>query len=421
MRRPITTSLLTCLLLFASLEGMSYLALYVLSTFGISYAPLSASLSDEQRTRLRLRLDEYRTAGTFGSHHPTLGWTVPKANTTQDFTSNSQGIRAKREYTLEPAPDILRISAFGDSFTFGSEVLDRDTWEEQLGRSDPRLEVLNFAVPAYGLDQAYLRYHTEGARFGSDIVVIGFMSENIRRNVNVFRPFYHRLYWSHLFTKPRFVVREAELVLLPNPLSTVSSYERLLTHDREVLAEIGHDDYFYRTHYHPSPFDWLRSVRLARMAWHAASTRWDGIFRADGMYNVHSEAFALTVKIFDAFYREALTHQSLPVILIYPDLGDLDRYHRQAPRRYEPLLDVFKAKGYRHIDVLDAFIQYDRRVKTEDLTVGTWGHLSPLGNKIVADALLKSLQEERRFTRPQIREQARRELTRIQQVMQARS
>jgi hypothetical protein len=247
------------------------------------------------------------------------------------------------------------------------------------------------------------------------------MSENIRRNVNVFRPFYKGLYWSHLFTKPRFVLREGELVLLPNPLSTVSSYERLLTHDHEVLAEIGRDDYFYRTHYHPGPFDQLHSVRLATMAWHTARNRWDGIFRADGMYNVHSEAFELTVKIFDAFYRDALTHQSLPVILIYPDLGDLDRYHRQAPRRYEPLLDIFKAKGYRHIDLLDAFIQYDPQVKTEDLTVGTWGHLSPLGNKIVADSLLQYLQQEGLLTRTQSRDQAGQELKRMQRSLPDRS
>jgi hypothetical protein len=119
MRRPITTSILTCLLLIVSLEGASYLALSVLPTFGISYSPLNASLSEEQRARLRLRLGEHQQSGTFGSYHPTLGWTVPKANRTQDFTSNSQGIRGETEYTLEPAPDVLRISAFGDSFTFG--------------------------------------------------------------------------------------------------------------------------------------------------------------------------------------------------------------------------------------------------------------------------------------------------------------
>ena len=421
MRRPITTLLLTSLLLFVSLEGTAYIALSVLSTFGISYAPVNASLSEEQRARLRLRLGEHQQSRTFGSYHPTLGWTVPMANATSDFTSNSQGIRGEREYTVEPATDAIRISAFGDSFTFGSEVADRDTWEEQLSRSVSRLEVLNFAVPAYGLDQAYLRYQTEGARFGSDIVVIGFMSENIRRNVNVFRPFYNRLYWSHLFTKPRFAVQEGELILLPNPLSTVSSYEQLLAHDQEVLAEVGRHDYFYRTHYHPGPFDHLRSVRLATMAWHAARNRWDGIFRADGMYNVHSEAFELTVTIFDAFYRDALTHQSLPLILIYPDLGDLDRYRRNAPRRYQPLLDVFKAKGYRHIDLLDAFIQYDPQVKTADLTVGTWGHLSPLGNKIVADYLLRYLQQEGPLTRARTRDQARHELKRIQRSVPNRS
>ena len=39
-----------------------------------------------------------------------------------------------------------------------------------------------FGVPGYGLDQAFLRYLEEGRRFGFDVVLIGFMTENIFRH-----------------------------------------------------------------------------------------------------------------------------------------------------------------------------------------------------------------------------------------------
>jgi hypothetical protein len=51
--------------------------------------------------------------------------------------------------------------------------------------------------------RAYLRYHQEGKRFRPHVVLIGFMSENIRRAVTVYRPFYQPESRAPL-AKPRF-------------------------------------------------------------------------------------------------------------------------------------------------------------------------------------------------------------------------
>ena len=48
---------------------------------------------------------------------------------------------------------------------------------------DSNMEVINFGVGGFGLDQAYLRYLEDGIQYKSHIVMIGFMSENIYRNV----------------------------------------------------------------------------------------------------------------------------------------------------------------------------------------------------------------------------------------------
>ena len=141
------------------------------------------------------------------------------------------------------------MSAFGDSFTFGSDVANDDTWESQLEEQDARFEVLNFGTGAYGLDQAYLRYLQDEVPFHSDIVIIGFMSENIYRNLNVFRPFYSSLYKTELYTKPRFSVENWNLILFKNPLTSKADYARLVTNDETVLKEIGRKDYYYQIGY----------------------------------------------------------------------------------------------------------------------------------------------------------------------------
>ena len=59
---------------------------------------------------------------------------------------------------------------------------------EALARLDAGLEFENFGVPAYGLDQAFLRYQREGRPTHPQIVVIGFMEENIFRDVTCSGP-----------------------------------------------------------------------------------------------------------------------------------------------------------------------------------------------------------------------------------------
>ena len=71
----------------------------------------------------------------------------------------------------------------------------------------PQVELLNYGVPAYGLDQAYLRYLKVGAQYHPNIVFIGYMTENFERDVNVFRPFYGNGYPDWIFSKPRFRLR----------------------------------------------------------------------------------------------------------------------------------------------------------------------------------------------------------------------
>jgi hypothetical protein len=154
-----------------------------------------------------------------------LGWTIKPGGSSGLYSANAQGLRGNREVSVQPASKIVRIGTFGDSFTHCDQVGNDDTWQAQMQRLEPGLEVLNFGVPGYGLDQAYLRYLQESRRFTFHVVLIGFMTENIFRHVNVFRPFYLPSTGFPL-AKPRFIVKDGELTLLPNPLADQHHMER---------------------------------------------------------------------------------------------------------------------------------------------------------------------------------------------------
>ncbi len=283
----------------------------------LTYDPVPEALSDVQRKHLRAFVREGN--GPNYAQHPVLGWT-PTAE------SNAGGMRDDREYDPAPAAGAVRISAFGDSFIYGSDVSLQDSWLKQLALLEPTVEVLNYGVPAYGTDQAYLRYRLVGREYQPHIVLIGYMSENLARNVNVFRPFYTSWYRDHIFTKPRFKKEGDQLRLIRNPVATREDHARLLDRESDVLRELGEHDYHYRINYKAGSLDVLPTVRLSKLfVYHMRKHLFDPIFGLDGMYADGSEAFRVTVGILDAFYREVLANGALPIIVVIPDTTDQSR------------------------------------------------------------------------------------------------
>jgi hypothetical protein len=135
------------------------------------------------------------------------------------YRHNEAGMRAEREYDPTPPPDVLRIAAFGDSFTYCHEADFNDCWTEQLEESWSGSETLNFGVPGYGPDQAWLRYQREGRAYAPSVVLIGYMTENINRVVNRYRPSLAPI-TNLLATNPRFLLEGDGLRLLENPATS---------------------------------------------------------------------------------------------------------------------------------------------------------------------------------------------------------
>lgn len=355
----------------------------------LEYRPdVLTDLEPKNRRTIESHLNDPATYMMFDAD---LGWTVRPNAGNGLYRANSKGIRADREFAPAPPPGAVRIATFGDSFTHASGVSNAEMWQSRIEALDPRLEVMNFGIPGSDPGQGLVRYRREGVAYHPSIVLIGMMSENVNRMVNTFRPFYFSR--SGLpFSKPRFEVRRGKLVLVPNPIRSLEEYRQLLRDPEKSFPRLGEHDYFYRRFHRRSRFDFLPSVRFARVI---GDQYFDEPILLHRVYNVRSEAYGVTHRVLVEFYREALAHGSLPVVVLFPQRGDvIDRQSGRAPN-YQPLLDQLKKEGLRVVDLNDGFARYDPQGK---MTKKRFIHYPAEGNQMVGQTVYDYLVRERLTT-----------------------
>ena len=381
-RRKLAYTLVLALFFWGAVElvcagGLWYLARYK----NLEYAPAELrGLSPKHRGTLTAYLDGQ---APYLTHDPDLGWTIRPHGALKLYHANGQGLRATRDYAPEPPPGKVRVAAFGDSFTHSSDVPDDFTWEVFLERLDPRLEVLNFGVPGYGPDQAHLRYRRDGVRFRPHVVLLGFMTDDANRVVNVFRPFF--FHGSGLpLAKPRYELRGGRLVLVPNPLPRLADYRRLLDQPETELPRLGAHDWFFARRHARGRLDFLPSSRLLRVA---AERLEQPVFK-DGMMNPGSEAFQVTVGVYEELRRTALADGAFPIALLFPDRRDIRAVREGRPRLYRPLVEELRRRNFVVVDLLDGFERYAPGVERKQLARV---HYTKRGYRIAAQTVLDEL------------------------------
>jgi hypothetical protein len=172
---------------------------------------------DEASSRLRWARREgqgRRLVQPFDVYHPVRGWTlragldnVP-AFGDKRLSSTDRGYRGRRDVPATKPAGRIRVAVLGDSFTFGEEVGDEDTWVHQLGVRHPALEPVNLGVHAYGHDQMLLTLREEGPWLQPDIVLLGFVHIDLGRNRTAFFD----------YAKPHFDLQGQSLVLRNVPV-----------------------------------------------------------------------------------------------------------------------------------------------------------------------------------------------------------
>lgn len=170
---------------------------------------------------------------------PELGW-IRKADTARrdtggtTYTIDQHGSR--RNPGHEDLP--LRISTYGDSYTFCREVADDETWQWYFSELTG-VNLLNFGVGNYGFDQALIRLKREYPRNPTPIVIMGVVPDTIARNLSLWK--HYNEFGNILAFKPRYVLDGDSLQLIPNFIDSREKFFQI----QEYLPAIQRLDYFY--------------------------------------------------------------------------------------------------------------------------------------------------------------------------------
>jgi len=304
-----------------------------------------------------------------------LGWCVrPASSSASGGTNiNARGMRGRREYTPMPQAGRLRLACFGDSFTFCDEVSDESAWPAMLERDEPRLEALNFGVPAYGTDQALLRMRREGLE-GASVVVLGLLLENIGRNVNRYRPLWTPRTLAPL-AKPRFVLAADRLELVPQPFANPVELARA-AREGSLLASLAEHEYWSGR-----PRLWTgRASSIARLAAGFFAYRERDPRRL--WLDEGGEPRRVTLALVESFRAEAAALGARDfLVLLLPMREEFDDFLADGRGYWSELPGHFSAQGIECLDMAPALAAAAGASQSSTYVLA---HLSAAGNELVA-------------------------------------
>jgi len=250
------------------------------------------------------------------------------------LSANSRGLRGKIEYQYAKPPEKKRIVVLGDSFTFGEEVSDEETYPYYLQQLLPLSEVINFGVTGYAHDQMLIYLKEEGIKYGPDIVILGFTDCDINRNILAFRD----------YAKPRFFLHNGKMVLKGCPIPS----------PEDIIKE------------EPYRSKFLDLVNIAYQ-----SLRWKSGLN-------QKEAKDITAAILDEMVKTIKSAGAIPLFVHLPTGTDIS-----DPREKKFLFNYCEARGILYLSIHPYF--YSRIQKGANLK--TDNHWSSQEHRIAAEAI----------------------------------
>jgi hypothetical protein len=271
---------------------------------------------------------------------------------------SADGVRSNGRSQVEPTgPPIVAV---GDSFTYGDEVNDRDTWPAALERLTGR-PVVNGGVFGYGFDQIVLRSESLMHETEADTLIVSLIADDIRRC-----EYSYRYSW-----KPYFDVVDGKLIRGhdPVPLPDVEPPGENSLHGALRWSFLA--DFVLRR---VDPHDWIvrGSVRIHR--------RGEEVARA--LVNRLADAAAV------GGHRLLLVVQWLPKAESYHIGAVIEqaRARRVEVLVVEPVLRV--AIKNSPLGVKEFF-----NVRSVPGISAQVGHMSPAGNQFIAEFIAEAVKQ----------------------------
>jgi hypothetical protein len=359
-------SIIIVILVAGFVEFMAYVSSTYLIKYPVAFTPLHITESYESYLNRYLQ-------------HPRVAWrsNVFDDNGNYRDLAKPSPVLSAQSQSQTPAG----VSLYGDSFTVGFGVKPENSWGFRLSQL-LQCRVANFGVSGYGTDQAYIRF-ANNDRDQAKVVILGFLSENLMRNVNQLRNLISAS--TVCFLKPRFILNnQGQLTLVPLPHLTEKEYDTLKTDPGRIL----HHEFFlpggpsgYQEMEFPYTWGFLKAFPLI----------FKNVVLHEGTYYYlyrpgnSSQAVQITLAIMEAFYREARQRGQQPLILVIPTHIDLAYFRRHGTWIYHPITAYLAQKGLDFTDVGPRFIHVVGESGVETLyNPKTMYHLNDRGNEVLA-------------------------------------
>jgi hypothetical protein len=331
---------------------------------------------DDVRARYRDLLKQMFGHATYLIADEMLGWTVGPNRESTLYFSSAEGIRSPAlnvRYAVRHPQ--YRIATVGDSFTFADEVSFEASWpnrlEQQLGSN---IQVLNFGVSAYGIDQAYLRYLRDVRPWHPDLVVLGFIVPDLYRSLVIYT-FVSAPNWTSPFAKPRLVVDAGTVRPLNVPV--IGPQEILSAHSITDLPFLEYDSGFESMEWTWRPYhhSYLLRFLLSRLhpSWEQSEA-------------VSVQAAELGAEIIASFATVAEDEGSTPLVVYFPGRRDFEA--RARPEKTS-VLSFLRERGIRYEDLTSCV----SKLGESKLFIEGRTHYSPEGNAKVAMCLAPVLRD----------------------------
>ena len=314
-----------------------------------------------KRKRKQIKIDPESFMFSYAQHHPVRGWQLRKnSNNPNEFRSksvrvNSKGIRGQREYPYQRVKGKRRILILGDSFTFGTEVSDNETYPHYLQELLPDDEIINMGVFGYGHDQMLLYLKEEGIKYKPDIVMIGYLSCDECRNLLSFRD----------YEKPFFKIKNNKLILKNTPIPSP---------DQLLKNEIWH----------------LKIMDLLSILKHKVSIK-------SGKYFFNEKE--TTNIILEEMVKTIEEMEAIPIILHLDGIRDNQDTQKSLIPKIKEFLTYWRKEKQVHTFFLLHHVDkakrdlYKKEIETKDTLYikRKYRHFSPFENKVIAASILQEL------------------------------
>ena len=267
------------------------------------------------------------------------------------YRINDHGMR-DRPREIDKPPGTRRIAVLGDSIAFGYWVAEEDAFPRQLEQmlaSAPAggaVEVLNFGVPGYNLEQETEILRERALRFSPDLVIVA---------------------------------------LCLNDLEGADSYEHGLVMDRRVRSANAPGRAYEALVGRSLLLSWIeyrRAEHAARREFVNARDPWAGPLYAETREQ-QEEALAARFRTIASLLESG---GRVPgVVAVFPTFGG--RFERYRHAEFHGMAArAAGAAGLGNADLLDCFRGYEFRDVRVDVV-----HPSPLGHRVAAHAIADAL------------------------------